>query len=589
METTTAEVPQSDYGQNQTALTPKQELENNLKSAAAEALPAVGQFLDNIFDLFATIAQPFGLAYKRYQRSMGKDIEPLIAAVERDIQDLPQRIGEKFKADHDEALTRLKDRLRAAELEQASILIASPERPLGDLEKYGDFATFPAPVREIPARRAGTPPADPLSEKRPRRNSKAYELHRQIVSSTGWEHSNVTIPEESYLDYIIRVSVVLALTGLEYLIGFSIWEPESSPVLAMGLNLATVLGLTSLTGVAATYLKRYTAHRDAVKTFASRYPNGHPESFSVGSFPSSAKIIAFGAFGTLIFFSLLLLATRLWLVSTGKSGFAGSAGSVALLFALLVYGFLEFSRAQPYSDEQYRDLELALDREKQEWEQGQKIQPLSVAPPPGDGAVERAGVIWKQAATIDGDNRNTGVRSEDPFAGYHREYDQILVEAEEQYHEAVRRKAILIDLLIECQDTWDLTQAAYLKSCLQVTLQVAKEFDRFGDKLGLGSSEADDRIVRQLSQGVQLKYHDENVLQKIQRHIFAFELPDLRIRDFTKVVQAVKGTLTVPWISGTTMRLDGRVVESDSVKSRRPASANREDEDDSGMTHAQTI
>jgi hypothetical protein len=588
MEATTAEVPQSDFGQNQTALIPKQELENNLKSAAAEAFAAVGHFLDNIFDLFATIAQPFALAYKRYQRSMGKDIEPLLAAVERDIQDLPQRIGEKFKADHDEALTRLKDRFRAAELEQASNLVASSERPSGAPEKYRDFAIIPASVPEIPAGRAVTPPADPLSGKRPPRNSKAYELHRQIVSSTGWEYSNVTIPEESYLDYTIRVSVVVALTGLEYLIGFSIWEPESSPVLAMGLNLATVLGLTSLTGVAATYLKRYTAHRDAIKTFASHYPNGHPQRFSVEPFPSSAKIIAFGAFGTLIFFSLLLLATRLWLVTTGKSAFAGIAGSVALLFALLVYGFLEFSRAQPYSHEQYRDLELAFDREKQEWEQGPKIEPLSVSPPPSDAAIERAVVIGNQAAAIDGENRNSGVLSEDPFATYNREYDQILEESEGQYHQAVKRKAILIDLLIECQDTWDLTQAAYLKACLQVTLQVAKEFDKFGDKLGLGSSEADDRILRQLSRGVQLKYHDDNVLQKLQRHIFAVELPDLRIRDFTKVVQAVKGTLTVPWINGATMRRDGRVLE-DSATSRRAASANREDEDDSRMTHAQTI
>lgn len=181
------------------------------------------------------------------------------------------------------------------------------------------------------------------------------KVRRTRVALTGAE--DAFVPEWPGLaSAILFWSALTVFVGIEYLVGFELFDWISNPNTALGLSAIVVVAFTAGTHFAVHRFRRVSGHREALVRFRQRFPNGHPDGFEVDLLPSVERHVACILGILLATFATIILIGRVWIASTSELGAGGVASAIGLLFCFVGYGALEYYQAHPNGKQQVEDL-----------------------------------------------------------------------------------------------------------------------------------------------------------------------------------------------------------------------------------------
>ena len=313
------------------------------------------------------------------------------------------------------------------------------------------------------------------------------KLRRQRVVLTGGEET--AIPEWPGLaSRILFWSTLTVFIGIEYLVGFELFDWISNPNTALGLSAMVVLAFTAGTYFAAHRFRRISGHREALLRFGQRFPHGHPEGFSVDLLPSAERHVAWILGILLAAFAMVVLIGRIWIASTSDLGLGGAASAVGLLFCFVGYGALEYYLAHPNSRQQVQALkesEKELDENESELERALDAGPSERR---YREATDRA--IAAYDAAVD--------------AAYRRYSDMAPMEG---------KRAELLAALYGYQLAWETFQAGLTDRCRQLMEQVSVRYSLKPADIALPR----DDIVEAFRRSVHRQYDSPKLLEECRR------------------------------------------------------------------------
>ncbi|MGH9629870.1 MAG: hypothetical protein ACRD7E_16255, partial [Bryobacteraceae bacterium] len=290
----------------------------------------------------------------------------------------------------------------------------------------------------------------------PEPETAAYELKKLTVGLAGSEDAYIEDYKPTFYRKLAPWLVIPFFMFLEWITGFDIWKVGSNQLLAFALNLITVIGFTVLTGVTIRKLKPYFAYRDALVMYSRVYPNGHSRGFTVFPFPPSERNFGFIALTVLVLASIAVLIARI--LVGGPTNFAAIAGAIALLFTVVLYGFVKYWFTPLYNEQDYNRLRESKEAEayRQECEAEQRRRPIEKPTPPNPLEAQK-----------------------DLWAAYVAKRDAIVRRGQEKKTEAEAEQHRLIDLIAEYQTEWRKTSKSFADACDELAATVANELDPY--------------------------------------------------------------------------------------------------------------
>jgi hypothetical protein len=549
----------------------QQQLAGSLEVVPAESAKKAALVSGEIYPFIVWIANLIAHAFQPFLRKACDAIEGPLHEFINDVQNLSARITEAMKLENERNFRQLIRNL--VDLEKAEVVQGQASFSAHVGAAAGVSASNAKSTKREGALSAGTP-----------RNA-AYRLRKILTGLFGRDDADIppeassdraTLRQRSFKRNIIFAMVIAVVAAIDWIAGFDIWKWGSSKLMALALNLVTVLGFIALTTVTVRKRKRYSTYRDAVSTFARTYPQGHPEGFAVEPLPSSERNAMWIGGSVLFLASAALLITRVLVGGT----FQAIAGACAVLFTLIIYALAEYCWLAPeYNAAEYDLLrkcvldaatEASTDSAKEEQRSAEEQQ---------RAAEETAvfGSIFGDVSLSIGSFPD-GVKPR-PWLEYLREYKEIYRRAHNKLLAARERQRMLKSLLEQFHSGCQLTLRAYAQAVNEFLRVVARGHDPYngpaGPRLLIRRSSKGDvyndqpeatsnlitatllealfrirgvEVPKQPTLGEAFVHYDFQQLQAIQRHHFHVDFPVFTINRFE--VDAIVRRLThVPAVS----------------------------------------
>lgn len=289
-------------------------------------------------------------------------------AGECEVSDSPKYVGE-WEPLYDDLRRQFEDAYRVFELEfdhDVAALLEEFRRGRNDVKSaQADFIRACDAHLEALESRVGKAAMDRRRESSERKDDAARlrvertdllrKLRRARVALTGGE--NVAVADWPGLSSkILFWSALTVFMGIEYLVGFELFDWISNPNTALGLSAIVVIAFTAGTYFAVHRFRRLSGHREALLRFRQTFPDGHPDGFVVDMLPSAERHVAWILGSLLATLALVVLTGRIWIANTSELGIGGVASAMGLLFCFVGYGALEYYLAHPNSRDQVEDL-----------------------------------------------------------------------------------------------------------------------------------------------------------------------------------------------------------------------------------------
>jgi len=461
-----------------------------LESAREKCAGLAGQFSGSFGPLLSSVASLYAMAYSAFEREVSNEAEPLKKAVEDGIENFPQQAEQKYKAAEAAARVQLLTNLKGAF--RAELL---------DEDDRADLALK-------------------LKQQLP---SRVDAVCKQKVAMAGRDNARIKVPAHDLVGrivgFVIGIVVAFGVGEWESLFGYSIWEGSFNAQIALGLTLATVLIPTVLTHFVITHYRRYMAWKEATLAF-DKAGGRQEKGFEVDPFPRAEYIMAVWGMRLLVAVILTLVVYRGYLVIHDNQEVAGLVGAAVIALIVLVYALISFVLALPYDGHQYealREAQSELDQINSRIKQATDVPEQSMFRQGADKARE--------------------------------EYETAINEAREQTKKD--RKALdakrteLLTLLHECEGVWDLFLHSFRETCNDVITKVTRRHSLDGTSHPFGEQDEDRRIMGLFTGLVQRKYHDPELVAKLQGHKFTVKFDDPALSEFATIEGEARAALAV--------------------------------------------
>lgn len=338
-------------------------------------------------------------------------------------------------------------------------------------------------------RRESSERKDDAARLRAERPGLLRKLRRARVALTGGE--DVAVADWPGLaSKILFWSALTVFMGIEYLVGFELFDWISNPNTALGLSAIVVIAFTAGTYFAVHRFRRLSGHREALIRFRQTFPDGHPDGFVVDMLPSAERHVAWVLGGLLATFALILLIGRIWIATTSDLGFGGVASAIGLLFCFVGYGALEYYLAHPNSQHQVEDLK-SLERRLEENDSRLRE---AMDPAPAEKRYREA----TDQATLEYQNAVD--------ADYRRYSEMSSVE---------QKRRELSDALYGYHLAWETFQSGLADGCRQLVERVSIHFSLRSEDI----APPQDDVVDAFGRSVRRRYEDTALLEECRRPV----------------------------------------------------------------------